>query len=451
MKQYALSIVFFILSLLGASFIYWPLMHGMPIWDDLPYWFFDNVMFSNFSYLEVWKNFVWPLSVTVQKALLQIFHYRFFNYHLFNLILHFINAGLVYLLGKKLHLRHSKLFFLAFLLHPACVISVGWMIQMKTLLCMLLFFLSLLSALQVERDKRWIIPTGLFFILSILAKSASLPGIVIILWVLRKNFTKAALAVVLPVILLASGYFGYKMISSANTKAGITRAQEINQMQDSEALSLVGLNVDGKIVLKTLHYYFWQNLLPTNTTPVKGPLGNSYEIWDFLHIFFLLSLCLLFWKQDVFPYLVAAHLLILPFVGLITAPFMSVTWVSDQHLYLVIPFFMLFWFKVLERTPVRIARSIIAIFLCYFTYKTYQTTPYYQNEIVFYRKCLEHNPLNVAITVNLANAYWEANRHADGIRVLEDLETFSLLHPEIKKSPYWHHVPELKHQIREKQ
>jgi hypothetical protein len=88
-----LKSLYFIGAFFLALALYWPSINGTPIWDDQSFWFNDQVMYPDFPYLTIWKNFAWPFSVSFQKFTLSLFDKKYFVYHLINIILHFLQAG----------------------------------------------------------------------------------------------------------------------------------------------------------------------------------------------------------------------------------------------------------------------------------------------------------------------------------------------------------------------
>jgi 4-amino-4-deoxy-L-arabinose transferase-like glycosyltransferase len=166
--------LFFIGAFFLALALYWPSINGTPIWDDQSFWFNDPVMSPDFSYLTIWKNFAWPFSVSFQKFTLSLFGKKYFAYHLINIILHFLNALLVYKLGRLLRIKYPKFLFTLFLLHPSAVITTAWMVQVKTLLCFFFGLLALLCYFKIKRQNKFALASYLCFGLSILSKSASL-------------------------------------------------------------------------------------------------------------------------------------------------------------------------------------------------------------------------------------------------------------------------------------
>lgn len=81
------------------------------------------------------------------------------------------------------------------------------------------------------------------------------------------------------------------------------------------------------VFLKTSHYYFWQVLLPENSSPVKGQVAKTTSLIDFFHILFLAILIYLNWGTIAGMCLIAGYLMLSPFLNIFTAPYMTLTWV----------------------------------------------------------------------------------------------------------------------------
>ncbi len=517
----------FVISFNVAFLLYSSSVRGLPIWDDLPYWFFDPAMKPDVSYLSIWRSYGWPFSISVQKLAFGLWKNQYAFYHVFNFCLHFLNSYLVYLLGKRLRLRSPFLYFLLFLLHPACVISVAWMIQIKTLLCFTFALAALLCYLEGRRGTRWLAASWVFFFLSVTSKSASLPLPLIFLALSFRSRCFKKQALLLPFFLIAA-WSGHRVLSSEVTQQGVEMAalsttfKEIPEPGDapvavhvpSEAKketlapapsgisqllvfrreptertfftdilpgvyryfyhlaresqklaaspqgsgpvetvpaptafvsslqipSFEKIKINVVLTAQTLRYYFWHSLLPTQTEPVKGLNFNQLQLQDVFHLAFLVLFVGFFWRDPLLSFLLAAHLLLLPFVGLIPAPFMNVTWVSDQHLYLVLPALIGFWLKLWERIPGRFAAVVPGVYLLLFSLGTWRAVHWYKDEFAFYETSLERNPLNAPIAYNLAYAYLKHDRWVDAYNVMEGIVLLAKHEPLLRKNVYYPHI-----------
>jgi hypothetical protein len=203
------------------------------------------------------------------------------------------------------------------------------------------------------------------------------------------------------------------------------------------------LNFDLKKISQILHYYFWQALIPINNEPVKGINLDKAGWNEVLHVFFLLCLIIIFFKDSAIFYLLSAHVMILPFIGIIPAPYMSLTWVSDQHLYLALPGILAFWMRIVDKINFKYIYILPISFLVLYSFKTLEATSFYKNQFTFYEKCLDYNPTNVPIAYNLAYARAINGDLRSSQQVLNQSIDLSQSVPMMKKSIYYPHLVNL--------
>lgn len=463
------------------------------------------------SYLTIWKDFGWPLSVSLQKLLLSWWNKNYFYYHLMNFIIHGMNTLLVYKLARYLRFKYAVFFALLFLFHPVGVITTAWMIQFKTLICFFFGLASILAFIKGNKRKGWMVFSWILFACSITSKSASITLPLILLVMSFRTYRFSKLPLLIPFFLL-SAWGTYRVIKSPVTIEGSTKAEKITSVKVEEPKTVQSVatpevkvetkpevrpevkpevkskprpkkvkhkkvkpveakpivvetrplpelkpapmeppkidppKTEKKISIKlpdfgfisqTMHYYFWQSLIPLNNAPVKGLNYEKAGIEQIVHILFLLMIIFIVWKDSALFYLATAHFMLLPFLGIVHAPFMTVTWVSDQHLYLVLPIFIAFWIRLLEKINWKYSPAILGAFLIFYSVKTYQATPVYQNQITFYEDSLKYNPMNVPITYNLALAKF---LHGDIIStrsILENLIQLSDEEPLMKRNHFF--------------
>lgn len=508
----------FSLAYLVAILLYLPSLKGTPIWDDFTFWFGDEAMKPGMSYLTIWSNFAWPVSVSIQKLLYTWWNETFLNYHVFNLLLHLANSFLVYRLGRHLQLKHGFMYFLLFLFHPVAVISTAWMIQVKTLLCFFFGLLSLLTFFRGMKETKWMFSSWIFFFLSIASKSASLVLAPILLFIAFRFYRFKKLHLIVPYLILAA-WSSYRVFVSPVTveatakveksislkivekapepkvepkpepkpevkpvekpmvvetkvkvkkkkkkesappvvkapepepvvKPETTKTPSIPQgmpkVQAGEQLSAESLperkpsrfRFDG-LILQTLNYYFWQGILPISNHPVKGLNYSEAGLVEVIHLFFLFILGVILFRDSAFLYLICLHVMLLPFLGIVPAPFMTITWVSDQHLYLVLPVMLAMWMRIFERIKYRYNWVIPGFLLLLFTFKTYEAVPTYKDQFTFYEKSLEYNPYNIPIAYNLAYARIVNGQWMLAYNVLVDTQALAQEEPVMKNNQFY--------------
>ena len=131
----------------------------------------------------------WPMTNTTFWIEWRLWETNPIGYHVTNLILHVVEALLIWVILRKMTIPGALLAAMVFALHPVNVESVAWIAQRKNMMSMLFFLLSILWYLKIE----------------ILSPLASRPS-PLLYWLSLASFVLAMLskgsAVVLPVLLL---------------------------------------------------------------------------------------------------------------------------------------------------------------------------------------------------------------------------------------------------------
>lgn len=140
--------------LLLCGIAYYPALHGAMLWDD-------NAHVTS-AELQSWAGFarIWfELGATQQYY--PILHSAFWlehrlwgdavlGYHMVNVVLHAVSAGLIVVLMRRLALPGAWLAGALFALHPVCVESVAWISEQKNTLSTAFYLLALLSWLHFD-------------------------------------------------------------------------------------------------------------------------------------------------------------------------------------------------------------------------------------------------------------------------------------------------------------
>ena len=178
------SILIFIifLAILGA---YYESLSCPFLNVDDPFYIRDNPYIRDLSWNGIYKIFsqpmvanYFPLQILTYALDYQIWHMQPFGYHLHNVMLHFLNAVLVFFLLKKIFSNLWVPFFAALLfgLHPMNVESVTWVAERKNVLSLALVLSSFLAYLHYVEEQRPTQRKGFYllafflFLLAMLAK-----------------------------------------------------------------------------------------------------------------------------------------------------------------------------------------------------------------------------------------------------------------------------------------
>ncbi len=223
--------------------LYAPVVHDKFLnLDDLAY-VVDNDLIKSWHPLNLWRVLTEPVARNFAPLNIGLFlgEYTLWGlnpggYHATNLVLHAINAVLVFALMKQLTKNSWTAWIVAalFAVHPLQIESVAWVSSQKTLLSsmfMLLCGLCYLRPQRTGRDEAW----GLLWLaLGLLSKASVVvvPPIVVAYDVLvsRKSFSAAAGRQAVPVFLCV--LLTYITMSAQFTVGGGLRGHlELNKLQ----------------------------------------------------------------------------------------------------------------------------------------------------------------------------------------------------------------------------
>jgi len=182
-----ISIIWPMLVIAAVTFIVYltALKNGFTNWDDQVY-VTDNPLLRDLSFEGLKKLILvnlagnhHPLTLLSLALNYSIFSLNASSYHTVNVILHIINCLLVFYFIYKLTGHKMEIAFITALLfgiHPMHVESVAWIAARKDVLFTLFFMLGLITYVKFVKQLRmkWLLYTGIFFILSLLSKPAAI-------------------------------------------------------------------------------------------------------------------------------------------------------------------------------------------------------------------------------------------------------------------------------------
>jgi tetratricopeptide (TPR) repeat protein len=181
------------------------------VWDDDIYVTKDALLTSPGGLWKMWFSLdtpsqYFPLTYTALYVEHALWGLNPAGYHLVNILLHAVNALLVWRVLTRLRIPGALLAAGIFALHPVTVESVAWVSELKNVLMCLFFMLSILAWIDfVERPgkTRWLYYalSLVFCALSLFAKTTActLPAaLLLILWMKKVPIDWRRLAQVLP-------------------------------------------------------------------------------------------------------------------------------------------------------------------------------------------------------------------------------------------------------------
>ncbi|MGZ3722837.1 MAG: tetratricopeptide repeat protein [Bdellovibrionales bacterium] len=128
------ALLLFVLVLIG----YWPALHGQFIWDDITFISENDLVRSPNGLFNIWftkdSTDYWPLTYSIFWFLWRAFGPATLGYHILNILIHSLNALLVWKILSRMGMRWAYVAALIFAVHPVAVESVAWIFQLKTIL-----------------------------------------------------------------------------------------------------------------------------------------------------------------------------------------------------------------------------------------------------------------------------------------------------------------------------
>jgi tetratricopeptide (TPR) repeat protein len=197
---------------------YTPAMRAGYIWDDDDYVTGNAHLRSVDGLLNLWQlrttHQYYPVVFTTFWIEYHLWGLHPSGFHVVNIILHAVNACLLWMLCTKLRMPGAWMIGAIFALHPVHVESVAWITERKNVLSGFFYFVAAWSYLnfgcwkndQPRRVRwRWYAIALLSFVLALLSKSVtcSLPlALVIVMLYLRKPLTVQRLAPLAPMLVI---------------------------------------------------------------------------------------------------------------------------------------------------------------------------------------------------------------------------------------------------------
>ncbi len=194
-----------------------PVCHAGFIWDDDAYVTNNPLLTGPDGLRRIWFSLdapsqYFPLTYTTLYIERGLWGLNPLGYHLVNLLLHVINALLVWRLLARLRVPGAWLAAAIFALHPVQVESVAWVTERKNVLMGIFFLLTLWAWLQFIGDtrRRWrfYALSLIFYALALFAKTTActLPAaLLLILWLKKMPIHWRRLAQVTPFAAMGLG------------------------------------------------------------------------------------------------------------------------------------------------------------------------------------------------------------------------------------------------------
>src|SRR4051812_2578779 len=151
-RTWAFAAALVLLTLLAYSSV---LATGGYIWDDDDHLTTVKAVRTPGGLVEIWAHpahFIqfYPMVFTTFNLEYQLWGLSPHGYHFTNVVLHGINAFLVWLVLRRLKVPGAMLVALLFAVHPVMVESVAWISERKNVLSTLFYLTAMLAYFRFE-------------------------------------------------------------------------------------------------------------------------------------------------------------------------------------------------------------------------------------------------------------------------------------------------------------
>jgi protein O-mannosyl-transferase len=448
----------FALALVAAIFlVYQPTLNNVFVHFDDPAYIVEN---SNVNSGLSGANFRWafttfeqgnwhPITWLWHQSVAEVVGINPRGYHLGSILLHAVNAVLLFLLlcrfppgaadseaGSRRLLLRALIVAALFALHPINVESVSWAAEQKSLLCMLF---SLLAILEYERyvtdhSRTAFLSVVALFALALMSKpmAVTLPVLLLLLdyWPLERLDPAAAdrASVMWRLLREKLPLFAMSAASSWVTIVAQHRGEAF------KGLDHVRLPTRLENAIVSVALYLRRLVWPSDLTYLYPHRGANLP---FAHLAIaatvLTVIALLLWRLRSHKPLIFGFgfflVALLPVLGILQVGFQSM---ADRYAYL--PFIGIFIALVWELDAVfdrsslpAVTRLLIAsLALSALTLVTVRTESYWHDSVSLFRRGHDlTRPPNVYIETNLAAALLEQGRPREAVEYLRNAESVS--------------------------
>jgi hypothetical protein len=429
-----------ILLILATVVVFWRTVHAdFVLWDD-EYLLFQNPFLNPVTtknLLRFWTSpymgMYNPLTYTVWAGIIQSVHPMTMEqgspiltpqaFHVANLIVHVLNALLVFIIMRRLVGKEwaACAGALLFALHPVQVEPVAWVTGMKELLC---GFFSLLALWQylafaqttpsVTRRRVHYVLATFCFLLALLSKpsAAAVPLMAWALdrWMVGRNARQCAAALV-------------PWLAAAGTMLVVMKFAQPNRGLDF----LPPLWARPMIASDAVGFYLLKVIVPMNLAPDYGRTSQWVLQTGWAHCVWLIpcAFIVLVWRgRKSSGWLLAATGVfvagVLPVLGLVPFDYQNHSTVADRYLYLsmLAPAFALS--HVLSQPQKPLIRTVCVLgFLLLGFISTLQAS-FWHNTFTLFHRALQVNPRSYLARNNMAVALQMYGEHAEAVDLFSE-------------------------------
>ncbi len=207
-----------VLILLLVFLAYFPALRGGFVWDDDAYVTENPLLTAPDGLGRIWFSMdspsqYFPLTYTSFRLERSLWGLNPFGYHLVNILLHAVNALLVWCLLRRLSVPGAWFAAALFALHPVQAESVAWITERKNVLSLFFILLAMLAWIRFVADRprpawSWYGLTLVFYVLALCAKTTActLPAaLLLVMWLKQRPISRSRWLQMIPFVAFGVG------------------------------------------------------------------------------------------------------------------------------------------------------------------------------------------------------------------------------------------------------
>ncbi|MDP8212361.1 MAG: tetratricopeptide repeat protein [Candidatus Zapsychrus exili] len=391
---------------LAVLLVYFKSLSGDFIWDDDRYVQNNHLLNSFGGLIKIWTEPAatdqhYPATFSLFWIIKQLFGLKLFAFHLASVILHALNAILVWLILRYLKVKGSFLASLIFAVHPVCVESVAWIMELKNVLYVFFYLFSCLMYLlsyDAKKNKFLLYLLSLvLFIYALFSKTiaCSMPIVILLILWWRSNKVTFKDIVLLSPFFIAAIITGLITLIAEN---GFVVGADISDWSFSfiERCLIAG---------RAIWFYLGKAIWPFNLSFIYSRwVIDTHVWWQYLYTLFIIDLIGVPWilkdKVGRGPLVLVLFFIItlFPALGFFNIYPMRFSFVADHFQYLSIlgPIIFVAYFleSLLEKKNICncIKKVFLPLLILILIFLSIRQTEIYKNKLTLYNDIIKKNP-----------------------------------------------------------
>lgn len=386
---------------ISAIAVYIPTVSGGFGWDEF------NVLFGS-SYFIPSPEFDFKRPLFRALLLLQrsVFGDSAVYYHVINLLIHAVNASLVFVIARRLlgGATPALISALVFALHPVNSEAVAWVMGGSELLKTFLMLVSLQVYLMYKEDGKLtaLIASAMFFLLACLAGQGALI---------------LPLAILAYEIMLGGGIKGFKLPAAAY---GVAAAAYLIAFRGAGEIIASDMYSFGRVFdsLAAMGYYISKLLIPVGLSFMPVLIGENIYIMFALAVLVMGVMFRSEKRKLEFFFLFLVLIMMLPALTYILAE--PKNFIGFRHIYATSAMFAMFMGLMLSRVPGRrMMTALVVVVALVYAGLVLGRVNVWDDRTAVWAESYKNNPADEVRNINYVAALIHADRVDEGKLILK--------------------------------